>query len=152
MKHTALSLAALLLAAALLLCACGQPADPTLQTTLAETGLDLQFSGCAVTERTTAFQTSETAAPETVPLFAAEGRPELTLSGVQEDQVTVRFASAQGDSYLLYEPNTVMPKLDYRAVQQGDTLTLQLRTVYTYVIAVEQGTNRDVFVVTTQMD
>ena len=61
MKRTALSLAALLLA---LLCACApRSTAPTLSTALETAGVELAFSGCAVTEQSTAYQTAETAAP-----------------------------------------------------------------------------------------
>ena len=75
MKRTALSLAALLLA---LLCACASGSTaPTLSTALETAGVKLAFSGCAVTEQSTAYQTAETAAPAQTRLFAAEGRPFL---------------------------------------------------------------------------
>ena len=106
MKRTALSLAALLLA---LLCACApRSTAPTLSTALETAGVELAFSGCAVTEQSTAYQTAETAAPAQIRLFAAEGRPALALTGVTEDDVTVRFAEPQEGGYKLYEPNTVM--------------------------------------------
>lgn len=150
MKRTALSLAALLLA---LLCACAPGSTaPTLSTALETAGVELAFSGCAVTEQSTAYQTAETAAPAQTRLFAAEGRPALALTGVTEDDVTVRFAEPQEGGYKLYEPNTVMPKLDYRAKQDGDTLTLQLRTVYNYAITVATDAGSETFLVTTEMD
>ena len=154
MKRQLLSLAALLLAALALLCACApsQPAAPALETTLEEAGVPLAFSGCAVAEQETLYQTAETAAPQPLRLFAAEGRPAVALSGVEEADVTVRFATPTEGGYRLFEPNTVMPKLDYRAAQQGDTLTLQLRTVYNYVITVATDAGSESFLVTTQME
>ena len=42
--------------------------------------------------------------------------------------------------------------VDYRAEQDGDTLTLQLRTVYNYAITVATDAGSETFLVTTEMD
>lgn len=150
MKKTALSLAALLLA---LLCACApQQSAPTLTAELQTAQVALAFSGCPVTEQDTCYQTAETAAQEPIRLFAAQGRPTVVLTGVTEQEVNVRFAYQVEGGYCLFEPNTVMPKLDYRATQQGEDLALQLRTVYNYVITVATDAGTERFLVTTQME
>lgn len=152
MKRLAIPLAALLLAL-LTLAGCA-PAEsaPTLETTLESIQVPVAFSGCPVAEQSTSFSTAENATPETARLFAAQGCPAVTLSGVAEEDVTVRFAKPQEEGgYTFFEPNTVMPKLDYRATQGEDALTLQLRTVYNYVITVDTDTGSEYFLVTTQM-
>lgn len=153
MKRVSLPLAALLLSALALLCACApREAAPTLETTLQKADVPLAFSGCPVTEQSTFYSTAETAAPEETRLFAAAGVPSVTLAGVEEADIDVRFASPVEGGYRLFEPNTVMPKLDYRAAQQGDALTLQLRTVYNYAITVTTDAGSEVFLVTTQTE
>ena len=150
MKHVMLSLTGLLLALDLLLAGC-QDQSCTLETTL-ESGQTLQFSGCPVTEQTTEYRlTKDAATAETARLFVAEGRPTLSIAGAKEEDLTVRFAKPLEDGYCLYEPNTVMPKLDYRATQDGDTLNIRLRTVYNYVITVQTDAGSEYFLVTTQM-
>ena len=150
MKKTAIPLAALLLAC--LLCACARDAAPALDTVLETASVPVSFSGCAVTGTDADYWTAEDAAPQPARLFAAEGRPAIALTGVTEQDVTVRFAEPWSTGYKLYEPNTVMPKLDYRAEQDGDTLTLQLRTVYNYAITVATDAGSETFLVTTEMD
>lgn len=152
MKKPAIPLAALLLALLMLLGGCApEESAPTLETTLESIQVPVAFSGCPVTEQSTSFWPEEGATPETARLFAAQGRPAVTLTGIAEEDVTVRFAQPQEGGYTFFEPNMVMPKLDYRATQEGDALTLQLRTVYNYVIMVETDAGSEYFLVTTQL-
>lgn len=137
----------------LLLTACGgQNTQPTWETTLEHTGVSVTFSGCPVEETTTDLWMDPEQTPETAAYFAAEGRPELLISGVEEQDVEVRFAQSYETGFKLYTDNYIMPKLDYKAVQQEDGLSLQLKTVYNYLITVttEEGTDR--FVVLTKLD
>ena len=64
----------------------------------------------------------------------------------------VRFAQPYETGMRLYTDNVIMPKLDYKATRQEDTLTVQLKTVYYYLITVTTEEGMDRFVISTTLD
>lgn len=150
MKRRFLCLAAALL---LLLTACGaQDTAPTLEVTLPNTEVPVAFSGCDVEEGRIDLWMDPDQTPETAAYYTADGRPQLCFSGVTEEEVEVRFAQPYETGMRLYTDNVIMPKLDYKATRQEDTLTVQLKTVYYYLITVTTEKGMDRFVVSTTLD
>lgn len=150
MKRRFLCLAAALL---LLLTACGaQDTAPTLEVTLPNTEVPVAFSGCDVEEGRIDLWMDPDQTPETAAYYTADGRPQLCFSGVTEEEVEVRFAQPYETGMRLYTDNVIMPKLDYKATRQEDTLTVQLKTVYYYLITVTTEEGMDRFVVSTTLD
>lgn len=150
MKRRFLCLAAALL---LLLTACGaQDTAPTLEVTLPNTEVPVAFSGCDVEEGSIDLWMDPDQTPETAAYYTAEGRPRLHFSGVTEEEVEVRFAQPYETGMRLYTDNVIMPKLDYKATRQEDTLTVQLKTVYYYLITVTTEEGMDRFVISTTLD
>ena len=150
MKRRFLCLAAALL---LLLTACGaQDTAPTLEVTLPNTEVPVAFSGCDVEEGRIDLWMDPDQTPETAAYYTADGRPRLCFSGVTEENVEVRFAQPYETGMRLYTDNVIMPKLDYKATQQEDTLTVQLKTVYYYLITVTTEEGMDRFVISTTLD
>lgn len=150
MKRRFLCLAAALL---LLLTACGaQDTAPTLEVTLPNTEVPVAFSGCDVEEGRIDLWMDPDQTPETAAYYTADGRPQLCFSGVTEEEVEVRFAQPYETGMRLYTDNVIMPKLDYKATQQEDTLSVQLKTVYYYLITVTTEKGMDRFVVSTTLD
>ncbi len=150
MKRRFLCLAAALL---LLLTACGaQDTAPTLEVTLPNTEVPVAFSGCDVEEGRIDLWMDPDQTPETAAYYTADGRPRLCFSGVTEENVEVRFAQPYETGMRLYTDNVIMPKLDYKATQQEDTLSVQLKTVYYYLITVTTEKGMDRFVVSTTLD
>lgn len=150
MKRRFLCLAAALL---LLLTACGaQDTAPTLEVTLPNTEVPVAFSGCDVEEGRIDLWMDPDQTPETAAYYTADGRPRLCFSGVTEENVEVRFAQPYETGMRLYTDNVIMPKLDYKATRQEDTLTVQLKTVYYYLITVTTEEGMDRFVISTTLD
>lgn len=150
MKRRFLCLAAALL---LLLTACGaQDTAPTLEVTLPNTEVPVAFSGCDVEEGRIDLWMDPDQTPETAAYYTADGRPQLCFSGVTEEEVEVRFAQPYETGMRLYTDNVIMPKLDYKATRQEDTLSVQLKTVYYYLITVTTEKGMDRFVVSTTLD
>ena len=150
MKRCFLCLAATLL---LLLTACGaQDTAPTLEVTLPNTEVPVAFSGCDVEEGRIDLWMDPDQTPETAAYYTADGRPRLCFSGVTEENVEVRFAQPYETGMRLYTDNVIMPKLDYKATRQEDTLTVQLKTVYYYLITVTTEEGMDRFVISTTLD
>lgn len=150
MKRRFLCLAAALL---LLLTACGaQDTTPTLEVTLPNTEVPVAFSGCDVEEGRIDLWMDPDQTPETAAYYTADGRPRLCFSGVTEENVEVRFAQPYETGMRLYTDNVIMPKLDYKATRQEDTLTVQLKTVYYYLITVTTEEGMDRFVISTTLD
>ena len=150
MKRRFLCLAAALL---LLLTACGaQDTAPTLEVTLPNTEVPVAFSGCDVEEGRIDLWMDPDQTPETAAYYTADGRPQLCFSGVTEENVEVRFAQPYETGMRLYTDNVIMPKLDYKATRQEDTLTVQLKTVYYYLITVTTEEGMDRFVISTTLD
>ena len=150
MKRRFLCLAAALL---LLLTACGaQDTAPTLEVTLPNTEVPVAFSGCDVEEGRIDLWMDPDQTPETAAYYTADGRPRLCFSGVTEENVEVRFAQPYETGMRLYTDNVIMPKLDYKATQQEDTLSVQLKTVYYYLITVTTEEGMDRFVISTTLD
>ncbi|MBE5036936.1 hypothetical protein INF35_03950 [Subdoligranulum sp. DSM 109015] len=150
MKRRFLCLAAALL---LLLTACGaQDTAPTLEVTLPNTEVPVAFSGCDVEEGRIDLWMDPDQTPETAAYYTADGRPQLCFSGVTEEEVEVRFAQPYETGMRLYTDNVIMPKLDYKATRQEDTLTVQLKTVYYYLITVTTEEGMDRFVISTTLD
>lgn len=150
MKRRFLCLAAALL---LLLTACGaQDTAPTLEVTLPNTEVPVAFSGCDVEEGRIDLWMDPDQTPETAAYYTADGRPRLCFSGVTEEEVEVRFAQPYETGMRLYTDNVIMPKLDYKATRQEDTLTVQLKTVYYYLITVTTEEGMDRFVISTTLD
>lgn len=150
MKRRFLCLAAALL---LLLTACGaQDTAPTLEVTLPNTEVPVTFSGCDVEEGRIDLWMDPDQTPETAAYYTADGRPQLCFSGVTEENVEVRFAQPYETGMRLYTDNVIMPKLDYKATRQEDTLTVQLKTVYYYLITVTTEEGMDRFVISTTLD
>ena len=150
MKRRFLCLAAALL---LLLTACGaQDTAPTLEVTLPNTEVPVAFSGCDVEEGRIDLWMDPDQTPETAAYYTADGRPRLCFTGVTEENVEVRFAQPYETGMRLYTDNVIMPKLDYKATRQEDTLTVQLKTVYYYLITVTTEEGMDRFVISTTLD
>lgn len=150
MKQRFLCLAAALL---MLLTACNaQDTEPTLQVTLPQSGVVMDFYGCDVTEATTDLWMDTEQTPETAAMYCSDGRPELRLEGVQEEDVEVRFAEPYETGMRLYTANYIMPKLDYKMTVEEDGLFIQLKTVYYYLITVTTDSGTDRFVVSTALD
>ena len=150
MKRRFLCLAAALL---LLLTACGaQDTAPTLEVTLPNTEVPVAFSGCDVEEGRIDLWMDPDQPRETAGYYTADGRPRLCFSGVTEENVEVRFAQPYETGMRLYTDNVIMPKLDYKATRQEDTLTVQLKTVYYYLITVTTEEGMDRFVISTTLD
>lgn len=143
-----------LAAAMMLLTACGAPqdTDPTLQLTLPETGVPAAFYGCAVAEETTDFQMDTAQTPETAALYAADGRPDLYLSGVTAEEVEVRFAEPCDTGMRLYTLNTPVEKLDYTLTGEEDGVSIHFKTVYYYLITVTTDAGTDHVVVSTALE
>lgn len=150
MKRRFLCLAAGLL---LLLTACGaQDTTPTLEVILPNTEVPVAFSGCNVEEGSIDLWMDPDQTPETAAYYTADGRPQLRFSGVTEEEVEVRFAQPYETGMRLYTDNIIMPKLDYKATQQEDALSVQLKTVYHYLITVTTEEGMDRFVISTTLD
>lgn len=150
MKRRFLSLAAAVL---LLLTACSvQDAEPTLQLTLPNSGVPATFYKCEVGEGTTDLWMDPAQTPETAVVYAADGRPDLFLSGVTEEDVEVRFAEPYETGMRLYTANYVVPKLDYTLTQEENGVSIHFKTVYYYLITVATESGMDRFVVSTALD
>lgn len=150
MKRRFLCLAAALM---MLLTACGaQDTAPALQLTLSDTGVTAAFYGCTVEEATTDFRMDDAQTPETACLYAADGRPDLCLSGVTAEEVEVRFAEPYEAGMRLYTGNTPVEKLDYTLSAGEDGVSIRFKTVYYYLITVTTDAGTDRFVVTTALE
>ena len=150
MKRRFLCLAAALM---LLLSACGaQDTNPALQLTLPGTGAAATFYGCDVGAGNTDLWLDAAETPETAALYAADGRPELCLSGVMAEEVEVRFAEPYETGMRLYTGNTPVEKLDYTLSVGDDSVSIRFKTVYYYLITVTTDAGTDRFVVSTALE
>ncbi len=150
MKRRFLCLAAALL---LLLTACGaQEPEPTMQLTLPNSGVTATFYKCDIGEGTTDLWMDPAQTPETAVLYIADGRPDLYLDGITEEEVQVRFAEPYETGMRLYTANYVVPKLDYTLTQEENGVSIHFKTVYYYLITVTTESGMDRFVVSAALD
>lgn len=153
-KHT---IAALALALLLLCCGCSGKPDlaPVWEKNFSSSGVTATLANCTVTETTTDFWPDEGGAAETLPLItAADGIPYLCLTGVEEENVTIRFAAPHQTGYRLYDLMDPFPKTDYQVTTLLDgTLQLRMDTVYNFWITVttDQGSDSFVLICTRQV-
>lgn len=150
------TLTALALAVVLLLCGCSKTPDldPVWEKYFAASGVTATLANCIVTEATTEFWQEEGGSSETLPLItAADGIPYLCLSGVGEEDVTVRFATQYETGYRLYDLMDPFPKTDYQVENLADgTLQLRMDTVYNFWITVTTDQGSDSFVLVCTRD
>ncbi len=143
-------LAVLALVLSLLLCGCSGKSDltPVWEKTFSSSGVTATLANCTVTETTTDFWPEDGGTAQTLPLItAADGIPYLCLSGVEEEDVTVRFAAPHETGYRLYDLMDPFPKTDYQIQELSDgILQLRMDTVYNFWITVTTDQGSDSFV------
>lgn len=147
-KQRAVCLAVLPLAC--LLGACAAPAadaDPVWQQELPNTGVYMELSNCTLLSdepvsyalsREDALNLSEH------PALQVEGTPVITLRGVEEEQVELRFSENISDLYLYYDKVMPQQDLDFVLTKGEDgALHYRLDTVYNYdfVVTTPEGTD-----------
>lgn len=147
MKQIALRPAALLLSLALLAgCARTPDLTPVWQKTLPGSGAGATLANCTLLDETEVDYIYERSDQDWKkrPALVTTPNPVLTLTGVTEDQVELRFSEQIADLYLGYDRVTPQPKLDYIFTETEEgALQYQLDTLYNYefIITTEQGTD-----------
>lgn len=129
---------------------------PVWSEQLPETGVQMELSNCELLGTEDVYYTLDRDSSDPwvqKPALQTKGIPVVTLRGVSQEEVQLRFVENIDTLYLYYDKVLPQPDLDYIATRQEDgSLQYRLDTVYNYefVIATQAGT--DTMIVTCQRD
>lgn len=138
-----------LLPLCLFLAACA-PAEvdttPVWQQDLPVTGVQMELSNCTLlSEEPVAYTTDRNNGDDWTerPALQTEGVPVVTLYGVEQDQVELRYVENIDYLYLYYDRMMPQIDLDYILTEVDGGLQYRLDTVYNFefVITTEAGTD-----------
>ena len=138
-----------LLPLCLFLAACA-PAEvdttPVWQQDLPVTGVQMELSNCTLlSEEPVAYTTERNTGDDWTerPALQTEGVPVVTLYGVEQDQVELRYVENIDYLYLYYDRMMPQIDLDYILTEVDGGLQYRLDTVYNFefVVTTEAGTD-----------
>lgn len=158
MKDRLFSRAAALLLAlcpSVLLAGCAKTPDltPVWQQTLPGTGAQLTLANAALNQTQEVDYINDRSDQDWKkrPALFTTPSPVITLTGVDADQVELRFSEQIADLYLGYDKVMPQPKLDYIFTETADgALQYQLDTIYNYEFIITTDTGTDDFLVVCQ--
>lgn len=128
---------------------------PVWQQQLPQTGVTMELSNCTLVEDAPVYYAMDRDDEnwEERPALKVAGIPVVTLRGVEQDQVELRFAENVDYLYLYYDKVMPQQDLDYiLTLQEDGSLQYRLDTVYNYEFVITTPDGTDDLLVICQQD
>lgn len=129
---------------------------PVWSQQLPETGVQMELSNCDFLGEEPVYYTLDRDSTEKwseKPALQTSGVPVVTLRGVTEDEVELRFVENIDTLYLYYDKVMPQPNLDYIETETADgSLQYRLDTVYNFEFVITTPDGTDTMILTCQRD
>lgn len=130
--------------------------EPVWQTTLPNTGISVQISGCTVEETTTPYWDNADASGEALQmmlLHAASGAPVLEVD-TPKAQVDIQFAQPISDGMAAYDLALPVEQVDMVFLTPPEEAPTRVRfdTIYNFIVTVKTDFQTDQFLIACSRD